>query len=331
MPDISELLAQVPLLSHLSADDLSRLSAQVRPQSFDAGHDIVEIGTPGRSLYLIVSGDVRVVYPSPTHDFELARLGTGDFFGEMALLNDKPRSATVRAVDYVQTLALDKDDFRRIVVERPHLALELLEIMSIRIRNADEQISGLSDRAMRDPLTELPNRRAFRERVIQEIDLERRYGTPFSIVLLDVDEFRGINDTLGYDAGDELLIWVGRILLEHTRACDTAFRIGGEEFAVLCPSTGADTARTAADRLVALVSEARTPQERGIRLTLSGGYASCPEHASSLEGLQRLAERGTQRAKQAGRNQIADPPLGKDADEPDAPPHTTPASPTTDS
>lgn len=305
MSESVELLGQVPLLRNLPADDLERFAARTRTYEFGPEQDVVEIGTPGRSLFLILDGTVRVLYPSQNTDFELARLGRGDFFGEMALLNDKPRSATVRTVDDVRVLALDKADFREVVAEHPRLALELLEAMSVRIRNADEQISGLSDQAMEDPLTGLANRRAFRERMAQEIDRERRYGTPFSLILLDVDQFKTVNDTLGHDAGDALLIWVGRILSEHTRASDVPFRVGGEDFAIVCPSTSPDTARAAAERIVGLVSGARTPAKHGINLTLSGGIATFPTHTRTFEGLHRLAQRGVAKAKAEGRNRVA--------------------------
>ncbi len=307
MPDTVQLLAKVPLLQDLSQDDLARMAARTRKLEFEAGHDIVEIGTPGRSLYLILQGAVRVLYPSRSTDFELARLGPGDFFGEMALLNDKPRSATVRTLDRVKVLSLDKTDFREVVRETPQLALQLLEVMSVRIRNADEQISGLSDQAMRDSMTGLANRRAFQERVTEEIDRARRYGIPFSLILLDVDEFKGVNDTLGHDAGDQLLMWVGRILVEHTRGCDVPFRVGGEEFAIICPSTGPETARVAAERLVGVVGQATPPLDHGMRMTLSAGYSSCPEHADGFEGLYRLADQALYAAKDAGRDRVGHP------------------------
>ena len=164
MPDTIELLSRVPLLQDLGRAELEKLASRTRREHFHSGADIVEIGAPGRSLYLVTDGLVQVVYPSPLVDFELARLGVGDFFGEMALLNDKPRSATVRALTPVDLIALDKEDFRRVVGDTPGLALQLLAALSMRIRNADEQISTLSDQAVRDPLTGLLNRRAFQER-----------------------------------------------------------------------------------------------------------------------------------------------------------------------
>lgn len=314
MASTVELLSRVPLLADLDPAELETLAARTHRETFRTGDTIVEIGMPGRSLYLVVEGRVQVVYPSRNSDFELARLGPGDFFGEMALLNDKPRSATVRAIEPVDALVLDKEDFRRVVAETHGMALHLLAALSVRIRNADEQISSLSDQAVHDPLTRLLNRRAFHERLAEEVDRHRRYGSGFSMILLDLDRFKSINDTLGHTAGDRVLGWVGRILLEHTRAADTPFRIGGEEFAVLCPATEPDMARHAADRLVAVISEARLPSGLDLRVTMSAGYASCPAHATTFEDLYYTADRALYRAKESGRNMVCDPDPEADAE-----------------
>ncbi|MHB1193532.1 MAG: GGDEF domain-containing protein [Longimicrobiales bacterium] len=308
MSDTVELLSRVPLLQDLGRAEIEKLASRTRREHFRSGADIVQIGAPGRSLYLVMDGLVQVIYPSSSADFELARLGVGDFFGEMALLNDKPRSATVRALTPVDLVALDKEDFRRVVSETPGLALQLLAALSMRIRNADEQISSLSDQAVRDPLTGLLNRRAFQERLHEEVDRARRYGTRFALVMMDVDHFKGINDTLGHVVGDEVLAWVGRILQEHTRAADSPFRIGGEEFAVLCASSDIRMAGLAARRLISVVAEAKPPTNHGMRVTLSAGYAGCPDHGLTFEEVYGTADDALLRAKAAGRNQVCDPP-----------------------
>jgi diguanylate cyclase (GGDEF)-like protein len=305
----AELIRQVPLFHQLPEADLERIVAATHRVSFDPGEVVVEIGDPGRSLYLVVEGTVQVLYPARSADFELARLGTGDFFGEMALLNDKPRSATVKALEAVQALVLDKDSFREIIRDAPDVGLRVMEAMSMRIRNADEQISGLSDQAVNDPLTGLLNRRAFRDRMAEEIDRCRRYQEVFSLVLVDLDHFKGINDALGHDAGDEVLSWIGRLLTELTRAADVPFRIGGEEFAILCPATPGDVASSVAERLVEVVREARPPIRRDLHVTMSAGYSSCPEHGSSREDLYFVADQALLRAKREGRNCVRAPEM----------------------
>ncbi len=308
--DTRELLRHVPLFRELAPDDVERVLDATHVESFHEGDDIVAVGEPGHALYVVLQGEVQVVYPARSAEFELARLGPGEFFGEMALLNDEPRSATVRALGPVKTLVLRKDAFRRAVRDAPGLALVLLETLSRRIRTADEQISGLSDKALRDPLTALLNRRAFHERLQEECDRSRRYGDRFALILMDLDRFKAINDTLGHDVGDRVLSWVGRILHEHTRAADTPFRIGGEEFAVLCPNTGPDVAQHAANRLVGVLGEARPPVDNGgpqVRVTMSSGFAVCPDHARRPDELYQVADQALLRAKDRGRDRVEAP------------------------
>ncbi len=165
MPTTPELLAHVPLLSDLTAEERERLAGGVRHERHPEGATIVAAGSPSRSLYLLVRGSVQVVYPSRSRDFELAHLGPGDFFGEMALLNDRPRSATVRALEEVDALVLDQEEFRQVVLEAPAIALRLLGALSARVRNADERIGTFGEAAVHDTLTHLLNRRAFQERM----------------------------------------------------------------------------------------------------------------------------------------------------------------------
>jgi len=274
---------------------------------FPEGAIIVEMGESRLSLFVILEGQVRVMYPARSSNFELARLGPGDFFGEIALLNDKPRSANVEALGDVELLILEQVDFRNVWLAEPRVSLQLLESLSIRIRAADEHISTLSDKAMRDPLTGLMNRRAYRERIKEEIDRALRYEERFSLILLDLDHFKSVNDTFGHDVGDVVLGWTGRLLTEQTRSADTPFRIGGEEFAILAPGTEGKVAHLVTKRLVEVLAEARPPVDFELEVTMSGGYTCCPDDTASAETLFSLADKALFQATALGRNQVCAP------------------------
>jgi diguanylate cyclase (GGDEF)-like protein len=305
--DRADFLRRVPLFKDLEPKDLERLAEAIQPQSFPPETDIVEIGQPGHSLFLIVEGTVQVLYPSVSADYELARLTEGDFFGEMAILNSMTRSATVRSIESVKVMVLERNDFQSILAELPSVAAKLLETLSFRIRNTDEQLHGLSEKAMRDPLTALLNRRAFHDRLAEEADRADRYGDQFSLILLDIDHFKSINDTFGHETGDQVLKWVGRVLAEHTRSADTPFRIGGEEFAILAPATPADVAFAVAKRLISLMAEAKPPLDLDLKITMSAGYAACPEQGSSAAMMYSLADQALLKAKSGGRNRVSHP------------------------
>jgi len=309
MTDLPNLLEGIPLFRDLEPAHLDRIAGCMRRVSVEEGGELTRVGEPGDALFLILSGSVQVLYPGHRSEFEMARLGPGDHIGEMSLLDHQPRSATVRALDEVEVAALDRDAFRTLGAETPGLAMRMLETLAVRMRGADEHISMLSDMALRDMLTGLLNRRAFHDRMKQEADRARRYKTEFSLLLFDLDHFKAVNDTLGHDVGDDVLRWVGRILSEHTRASDTPFRIGGEEFAVICPNTGAEVVGVAAERIVGLPRRFPPPVDE-LEVTMSAGYASCPGHGSSFESLYRAADQALLRAKDSGRNQVGEPERG---------------------
>ena len=115
MPSPPDLLARLPLFRDLSPSDLEEIAATSQLQSFARDEHIFDIGEPGRSLFIITDGLVQVDHPHRDGHFELAQFGPGDFFGEMALLDDSPRSATARALGDVQALVLDRVQFRELI------------------------------------------------------------------------------------------------------------------------------------------------------------------------------------------------------------------------
>ena len=137
--------------------------------------------------------------------------------------------------------------------------VETLELLSELIAAQLSQ-AGLyeieSHDSRHDALTALPNRRAFEERLAVEVARSSRYEHPFSLCLLDLDGFKGVNDRLGHSAGDEVLRAVARIL-DESRVTDDCFRLGGDEFAVVMPETTAKEAGIAAARIAQRVREAK--------------------------------------------------------------------------
>ena len=138
---------------------------------------------------------------------------------------------------------------------------------------------------------------------------ERRYGTPLSILLADLDHFKAVNDRWGHPAGDAVLRAVAGILSSSLRATDTGGRYGGEELLVVLPQTDAAAAETVAERWRRAVEETptRTPAGDEIPVTLSVGIAERGEAMETPADLVAVADEALYRAKQAGRNRIAHP------------------------
>jgi diguanylate cyclase (GGDEF)-like protein len=138
----------------------------------------------------------------------------------------------------------------------------------------DSQRGTAESLARTDPLTGLGNRRAFTESLPHHIGLARRYGRPLSLLMLDVDRFKSINDDFGHDAGDDALRAVARVLAGEMRDPDLSFRWGGDEFAVLLPETSAAGAEVVAARFVeAAARHEALPDGQGLAIT--AGIAEC--------------------------------------------------------
>lgn len=148
--------------------------------------------------------------------------------------------------------------------------------------------------ASRDPLTGLFNHREFHEKLAQEVARCRRYGLRLSLVMMDLDGFKRVNDTAGHRAGDRLLHEVGAEVARGSRASDLPFRIGGDEFALLLPETGP----TDAELLAARVRDAVA--RRDGRISISCGIASCPEDGNDKEEILRTADLALYAAKHGG-------------------------------
>jgi len=154
-----------------------------------------------------------------------------------------------------------------------------------------------------DGLTRIGNRRYFFDLATHECAEAKRYRRELAVVLFDVDHFKRINDTVGHQAGDDVLQCVARIAEKHLREVDILARYGGEEFIVLLPGSSAQEAAGVAERIRTSIAATCEPAgETPVTVTISVGVAEFPGHASSLEPLVRCADRALYQAKRSGRN-----------------------------
>ena len=159
--------------------------------------------------------------------------------------------------------------------------------------------------AISDELTHLYSLRHFRYCIEREVMNFERNGDAFTLLLIDADDFKKINDAHGHIIGDTVLMETAQCIAASVRDNDLAFRYGGEEFAVLLPSTDAEGGRPVAERIRAAV-EAHVVEIEGlqVRLTVSIGISSCPKTATDSRGLLMAVDRALYRAKAAGKNKI---------------------------
>jgi diguanylate cyclase (GGDEF)-like protein len=159
----------------------------------------------------------------------------------------------------------------------------------------------LRDLAVTDELTNVANRRLLLERLTIEIERSRRGQTALSVLMIDLDHFKRVNDQHGHLVGDEVLRGVARALVEHVRRADLVARYGGEEFVVLLPDSPRSQAVLVAEKLRGAVAALALP---GGRLTISVGVATLPDDAAGAEAVLEAADRALFAAKRAGRDRV---------------------------
>jgi diguanylate cyclase (GGDEF)-like protein len=164
----------------------------------------------------------------------------------------------------------------------------------------------LRELSTRDSLTGLINHREFHRQLTEEVERSRRYGRPFSLLMLDIDHFKTINDTYGHLAGDKALRALAALIRGEVRPTDLAARYGGEEFALVLPETAAPGALTLAERLRARVAghAIALTADQTISLTVSIGLASFPEDKDAVQKLVSAADQALYVAKSGGRNRV---------------------------
>jgi len=210
----------------------------------------------------------------------------GAALGTICVIDQAARQLSAAQVEALATLA------RQVVglleLRRSHAALEAAN-------------AKLAAQSLTDPLTCIPNRRAFIARLAEEEARARRNGDPLALLLIDVDHFKAYNDAFGHPAGDEALFAVGQMLNALARPFDFTARYGGEEFAMVLPQTNRQAALAVAERLCETVAGAAIARRP---LTLSIGVCAMPPSCDAAEMI-RAADRALYQAKARGRNRVA--------------------------
>jgi diguanylate cyclase (GGDEF)-like protein len=172
------------------------------------------------------------------------------------------------------------------------------------------RIDLLETENVTDPLTEVYNRRYLDGRLDEEVLRSKRYTLELSVLMLDIDHFKSVNDTYGHQAGDVTLSTLGSLIKDDLRELDVVARYGGEEFLVICTNTAIDGAALVAERLRKLIESRpiEIPDDsrgtRTIQIRISVGVASVSPSVDSKEKLVQVADQALYRAKKEGRNRV---------------------------
>jgi len=220
----------------------------------------------------------------------------------------KDVTARIEKKDFsvINLLENSKERWKDEVYELKHSIYNMALSLKSAFEELEKKKSELEQLAYYDPLTGLPNRRFFFDHASLILESSKRYGNPLSLLIIDIDHFKKINDTYGHEAGDLVLKSFADILKKTIRQSDLPARLGGEEFVLLMPNTTLQQGKVVAERIrVSFQNSLIVYEEKEIRATLSGGLASFKSGIENVDDLIRMADEALYKAKELGRNRIA--------------------------
>ena len=326
MSETTSFLQTVDIFSQLTPEEIESIVECVHPLDIEAEKTIFREGDEGRQLYIVEFGTVAISIRLPNGtEREIVEFRSGDFFGEMSIFENAPRSASCSTKEKSRLLAMDDSDFFQLMTEHPYTTIKImfrmLNSITQRLRNTSEFLSDMvrwgetaRKRAITDELTGAYNRRYLDEALTDQFESSKRDGSPFTLIMVDLDYFRDINESYGHAKGDEVILGVVQVFRKHLRKNDILARYGGDEFSVIMPNTRAEQAKAIAEAICRDVRklEVLKGMPGSIQhVTTSQGLSSYPENAVTLETLRESADQALYRAKEAGRDRVGLASSGK--------------------
>ncbi len=309
-----KILKKARIFKGLSTEQVEILASAMFYSEFDEDRALVYEGEPGNELFIIVKGRVAVSVFSEGKDIELVRLGAGDFFGEMAMLEQELRSATCRAVeDTVSCLVLKSMDFASLITEQPDIASSvlknMLEITSGRLMNTDSLLSQIiqwgddaKKRAITDAFTGLYNRRYLEESFETLLKRSVRQHEGVSFAMVDVDHFGTLNKEYGAEFCDQILLDISDVFRSCFDNDDILIRYGGDEFCFIIRGE-MHRAEEQCNAVCKGVNSLQFEKYPDLRVSCSIGLAEYDNSLTTAE-LSKKADEALYVAKENGRNQV---------------------------
>ncbi len=290
----------------LVVDDSRVVRAVVCEYLVRAGYAVEQAEDGQKGFELLAKGDFDVIISDlamPQRDgFWLLQQTKARSDRPEVILLTGTRAQDVQAA--VRALRLGAHDYLSKPISNPEELVLAVEraVQTKRLRDSNRRlIERLEQLSRTDALTGAFNRRAFDEALARETASGERYGTPFGLLLLDLDFFKRVNDLHGHEVGDRLLQHFARVVRSVLRECDQLYRYGGEEFAVLLPQTGLAGATVTATRVVRAVAHSRL-RLSGVELGLTCSAGAAATDTCPAADLVAEADDALYNAKQAGRN-----------------------------
>ena len=277
------------------------MEASGSEMELQAGEILFKQNDPCDGLYWIASGVLVVLQDNLDEPRLLTFRYPGQAVGEIALLENVRRTASIAAIAPTRLRYLSKEKFQGLLALIPGFGVEIMRLLSSRLREVKpaDYSAGLYDH-----LTGALSRQAFDIRLEEEMERARLYQYNLSLVFLDMDHFKEVNDTYGHTRGDEVLKAFVERVKTNLRTTDLLFRFGGDEFVLILHGVDQSRGPTLAQNLLDSVSTDPFPGDPPLTLTFSAGVAYFPSDGDSAEKLLKAADRRVYHAKRAGRGRV---------------------------
>lgn len=308
-----EELRQIRLFQSVELDAIKGILDACTIRYLNAGEMLITAGQDNRTVYFLLEGHVQIHLTS-IQEPPTATLGPGESVGEMSVIDHKPASAFVVAIDPVRLLVMEEEILWSLVQSSHAAAGNLLIGLSSRLRHADAVISENRETEQDyrchgtvDALTGLHNRYWLEILLDRQVQRSAMDGLPLSLIMIDIDHFKTFNNHYGRAYGDHVLYAVAHTLSDHLRPTEIIARYGGDEFVVILPDTGIETARDIGERLHREVMDAVPVTPNGSSIphpTISIGLAMLKAGQTGKDLLAE-ADQDLSRTKSEGRSRIA--------------------------
>lgn len=317
---MKDLLGDIQIFSGLSGDELTAVRSFMREKYFDSGETLFHENQKGNELFIVQEGIIGITVKLPDGmDLEISSMEAGNFFGEMSIFEDAPRSATCTAKTQARLLSLHKKDFFKLMDSHPAAAADMmyrmLTITAERLNNTGKFLSDMVQwgeqarkRSITDDFTGLYNRRFLEDALTEQLSLAKVRKSNLSVAMVDLDHFGTLNKEYGEKKGDEVILAAVGVFNSLFSGDDILIRYGGDEFTFILPGLCGGEALEKCEQVCSEIRaltmlENMTGSIR--RLTSSIGVSAFPEHAATPEGLLDTADKALYKAKEGGRNKAA--------------------------
>lgn len=312
--EVIKLLSDYPLFKNVDTDILEQSLEYSQIYVLNEGDILLTPEEPNTQIFVVIDGKFSV--HTELHMDSVTTLRAGDCMGEMSLFEGEYPSAFVVAISKARVLGIHKEIIWQIIDESNSFAQNLLHHILKRVRTGNQALAEMQEKLQAqevstfiDPLTGIYNRRWLNSMFNRA--LERLRQSPDEklnafLMMIDIDNFKIYNDTLGHLAGDQCLRMVATLLRTNLRPTDLFARYGGEEFTVLLTGVNEEGCIITAERLRKCVSQEEIRDRRGGKLdsvTISIGIAKFQQN-DSLEDLIEKADQCLYKAKETGRNRV---------------------------